>query len=743
MRKYFLFIFVILCVDFLEIKYLHAQVVNLGKDTVLCTAKKFTLDAGNPGATYQWSTDQTTQTIEVYKSGKYTVEVTQADGSKSNDTIEVVIIDESNSEGKNWIFGNNALLTFTTPPVTQTIDAPFPAGTSIVSDPLGNMLFYTNGNTIFDKNGEVMLNGTGLAGAPSQKSNSLIIPKPGSNALYFVFTLFPKIGLYYSTVNMEKNGGKGEVIQKNALLNSYTIDMAGFINNGNDKAWLVSPINTGNIFYAYKIVSGVAKPVISETGPLITNIEQFKFSPDGTRLIISDGKQVHFYFFNINSGKVEYVTSLEVPDANGIEFAKNGLKLFISTENSGELYYVNLPNQSTVGVLNKLYEWPAGEKPRLGDLQLAPDGNIYIAKKGQSCLARIEKVNQIPELKDDILCFPAGTAINGVLPSIPQNYVKLPVGIGIRTEDACISTPAILSATYLFERFEVAKVAYQILLGDSILSETNYVEHQFPAPGTYEISYRVISVCDDITRKKSIYIDSMPVYTPLKDTAVCQGTSVALNLNTNATVVWNNLASASYQEVRDSGWYVAKISHTICSVKDSAKITLYKNPNIDMAPWGFLCEEKQQPINISLVGDYDYQWDYMSHKGSDISIPAAGTYTVTATNTDQCTATDSIVVKNICEAELYIPDIFSPNADLVNDIFVPKGKYIQRFEMKIYDRWGEMIFLTKQLEEGWNGVYRGKHAVSGTYGYVIHYDSMDLTGKTSTKTVSGHLILVR
>lgn len=742
MRNYFLVFFTILCLV-LRLENSYSQVVNLGKDTVLCTARKHVLDAGNPGATYKWSTDQTTQTIEVYKSGKYTVEVTHADGSKSNDTIEVVIIDESNSEGKNWIFGENAMITFTTPPVAKSVDAPFPAGTSIISDPLGNLLFYTDGSTIYDKNGQAMPNGSGLAGSPSQKSNSLIIPKPGSNAIYFVFTLFPKVGLYYSIVNMEKNDGKGDVIQKNTILNSFTIDMAGYVNNGNDKAWLVSPISTGNIFYAYKIVTGVAQPIISETGPEIATIKKFKFSPDGTRLVISDGKQVHLYTFNINSGKVEYVTSLDAPDANGLEFAKNGLKLFISSQNNGDIHFVNLPNQSTIGPLTKLYEWPANSKPTLGDIQLAPDGNIYIAKKGQSCMARIEKVNQVPEVKDDAICFPPGTAISGVLPTIPQNYVKLPVGIGIRSEDTCINTPAILSATYLFDRFEVAKVAYQIILSDSVISDGKYIEYQFPAPGTYEVSYRVISVCDDITRKKSIYIDSMPTYTPLKDTAVCEGTTVSLNLNTNAAVKWNNKVKTPYLDIKDSGLYIAQISHAICSVKDSAKITHYKNPVIDLNPWGYLCEEKQQPMIIQLAGDYDFQWDYLSHSGPEIIIPTAGTYTVTATNTEQCTATDSIVIDNICEAELYIPDIFSPNADLVNDIFVPKGKYIRSFEMKIYDRWGEMIFLTNQLEEGWNGRYKGKHAESGAYGYVIHYDSMDINGKTSTKTVSGHLILVR
>jgi gliding motility-associated-like protein len=743
MRRNFLIILIVSLFSILASNILLAQVVNIGKDTVLCTAKKHILDAGNPGASYKWSTDQTTQIIEVYKSGKYTVEVTHANGNKSTDTIEVVIINESNSEGKNWIFGNNALLSFSSPPVAQTINAPFPAGTSVISDPLGNLLFYTNGNTIFDKNGDIMSNGSDLAGLPSQKSNSLIIPKPGSNAIYFVFTLYPKLGLYYSIVNMENNEGMGEVIQKNTLLNSYTVDMTGFVSNGNDKAWIVSPISTGNVFYAYQLVTGVALPIISETGPLISKIRQLKFSPDGTRVVISDGNQVHIYSFNIYSGKVTYVNSLDVSDANGIEFSKNGLKLFISTESRGELYYVDLPNQNTIGALNKFYEWPSGSKPKLGDLQLAPDGNIYIAKKGESCLVRIDKVNQIPELKDDAICFPEETAITGVLPSIPQNYVKLPVGIGIRSEDTCISTPAILSATYLFDRFEIAKVAYQIKLGDSIISENKYIEYPFPKPGTYEVSFRVSSVCDDITRKKSIYIDSMPIYTPLKDTTVCAGTTVPLDLQTNASVTWSNQVNTPYQQIKDSGLYVAQISHAICSVKDSAKITHFKTPKIDLPHWGYLCEEKQQPIHIHLNEEYEYQWDYMSFSGPEISIQTAGVYTVIATNTDLCTATDSIVIDNICEAELYVPDIFSPNSDLVNDIFIPKGKYIRSFEMKIYDRWGEMIFLSKHLDNGWDGRYRGKQAESGVYAYVIHYDSLDINGKTSTKTISGHVILVR
>lgn len=68
---------------------------------------------------------------------------------------------------------------------------------------------------------------------------------------------------------------------------------------------------------------------------------------------------------------------------------------------------------------------------------------------------------------------------------------------------------------------------------------------------------------------------------------------------------------------------------------------------------------------------------------------------------------------------IYAPNAFTPNNDGNNDIFLIKGNNISEFEMKIYDRWGKEIFLSKNINDGWDGTVKGKSAVEGVYMYRV------------------------
>jgi gliding motility-associated-like protein len=69
--------------------------------------------------------------------------------------------------------------------------------------------------------------------------------------------------------------------------------------------------------------------------------------------------------------------------------------------------------------------------------------------------------------------------------------------------------------------------------------------------------------------------------------------------------------------------------------------------------------------------------------------------------------------------KLFLPDAFTPDGDGVNDVFIPKGKYVQDFKMTIFNRWGEIVFYTDKFFEGWDGNYKGEQATSDAYAYMI------------------------
>lgn len=103
-------------------------------------------------------------------------------------------------------------------------------------------------------------------------------------------------------------------------------------------------------------------------------------------------------------------------------------------------------------------------------------------------------------------------------------------------------------------------------------------------------------------------------------------------------------------------------------------------------------------------------------------------YVVTMTTPDGCVGKDTakIVVKIIC-GEFFIPTIFSPNGDGVNDDFRVYGKCIVGMDLKIYDRWGEVVFETTNHKAAWDGNYKGEPLNPGSFIYMVNLSLADGT----------------
>ena len=91
------------------------------------------------------------------------------------------------------------------------------------------------------------------------------------------------------------------------------------------------------------------------------------------------------------------------------------------------------------------------------------------------------------------------------------------------------------------------------------------------------------------------------------------------------------------------------------------------------------------------------------------------------------------------DPNLFHPTAFTPNGDNLNDNFTVFGQYVVGFEMKIFNRWGELLFTTQNLQAGWDGTYRGKEMPEGTYTFIAHIT--DRAGRTFKR--SGSVLLLR
>lgn len=229
------------------------------------------------------------------------------------------IFSYSQGEANIWYFGKNAGLDFNSGSPLALTDGQLNTleGCATISNSSGQLLFYTDGITVFNKNHEVMPNGNGLLGNPSSSQSAVAVPKPNSSTIYYVFTSDAAEqnnanGVNFTEVDLNLNTGLGDVTSnKNVLLLKPACEKIAVIKNDSaDEYWVVIHERGSNRFLAYNIsATGVnTNPVISSVGSQIPDDKDFtlgylKFSLNGKKIISSNTNlNAELFDFNTSTG---------------------------------------------------------------------------------------------------------------------------------------------------------------------------------------------------------------------------------------------------------------------------------------------------------------------------------------------------------------------------------------------------------------------------------------------------------
>ncbi len=143
---------------------------------------------------------------------------------------------------------------------------------------------------------------------------------------------------------------------------------------------------------------------------------------------------------------------------------------------------------------------------------------------------------------------------------------------------------------------------------------------------------------------------------------------------------------------------------------------------------------KDTPFQLQGSGGTAYNWsppvglDNPTIANPQGSLQDDVTYTLTVTTPEGCTDTDEITVTVFKGSAVYVPTGFTPNNDGLNDLLRPYLPGIQKLEyFTVYNRWGQIVFTSKTIGEGWNGWYKGKAQASGSYVWTLK--AVDFAGK--------------
>jgi len=313
----------------------------------------------------------------------------------------------SQNEGKVWYFGANAGLDFNQSPPEILNDGQLNTveGTAAIADSNGNLLFYTDGISIYNANHSLMPNGQeGIGGHFSSAQSALIVPFPGQENQYFVFavTAYPTSDLVYSIVDMTLNNGLGDVIETSKALPLLdgTGEYIQAIGSQDRSFWWILTHKAGTSdYYAYQLTAeglDFENPVISSTGNQSQaggEIGFLKFNTLGNKLVRSAyiSGYVEISDFDSHNGTVSNTITFNFQSAYGVEFSPNNNYLYVSSFTNQGLSQFDIATTSTPSEI--LASQHVYSSLFTGSLQAAPDGKIYASRYGALALDVIHHPN--------------------------------------------------------------------------------------------------------------------------------------------------------------------------------------------------------------------------------------------------------------------------------------------------------------------------------------------------------------
>jgi gliding motility-associated-like protein len=445
---------------------------------------------------------------------------------------------EAQGEVNNWYFGNYTGITFNNGAPTVLTDSALSTyeGCATISDSTGQLLFYTDGITVYNRNHNIMPNGTGLLGDPSSTQSSIIVPQPNNPNIYYVFTVDDLItntnGLRYSIVDMALNNGFGDVTNvKNELLVTPTSEKVTAVLHANGQdIWVISHGFDNNEFYAYLVTDAGLNtvPITSAIGFVITysgnNFKGsgvLKASPNGDKLVMCAlGFGTQLFDFDSSTGMVSNPINLNTEYGSyGAEFSPSGNLLYTKRgllESSSlwqyDLTATDIPNSGIM--LFELSEQELEDEQEVGQMQIGPDNKIYISIKNKDYLSVINNPEVLGlgcDFVSDAIYLQGNVCWYG-LPTFIQSYFF----VGFESNNPCLGEAANFSANI--------PQGYDSLVwdfGDGNTSTDENPTHTYTTAGDFEVSLSVTAGAENSLESKTITVYELPLVTPLVELKQC------------------------------------------------------------------------------------------------------------------------------------------------------------------------------------------------------------------------------
>jgi gliding motility-associated-like protein len=261
-------------------------------------------------------------------------------------------------------------------------------------------------------------------------------------------------------------------------------------------------------------------------------------------------------------------------------------------------------------------------------------------------------------------------------------------------------------------------------------------------PGTYSIEIQMGcgSVSDDIT----LSWGAKPGLAMPPDTIICPGSPIFLDAGPGfSNYLWQDGSGGSSFLADQAGIYWVEVIYgTGCHYRDTVIIDPLGPPVVDLGDDRVLCPGDSAMLDAGNVNGYSlYLWNDNT-TGQYLTVKQDGRYYAEVSN--PCgTRIDSVEISfRPCMPVLTVPNAFTPDQDGLNDVFQAYGLNISTFIMRVYNRWGELLYESYDLAEGWDGRKSGINCPSDVYVWMVYYESTALD-KPQKGILKGNVALIR
>lgn len=557
-------------------------------------------------------------------------------------------------------------------------------GQTAISDPnTGALLFYSSGSQVRNALGQLMTNGNQVATSNSISQN-LIVKKPGSSTIYYLFTpetqagaivstTNPGInGFSYSIIDMSLSGGLGAVVSNGNLLQPFqNCEMVtGVYHQNGQDIWIIGHKFGSNTFFAYLLTSAGVNPtpVYSSVGPTIITpgsnnyansnydaVGELKASPNGQKLAFTTFYNGYTCLFDFNktNGAVSNPIPLNLSAAGyGVSFSPDNSKLYfsrvdpsqggVSFLSNGSIVQFDITSNSQATIQSSMYI-VYSSTTGFRSLKLGPNGKLYVARttltaggNGSSYLAVINNPNL------------AGAACNFVNDGVFIGVNRGRWGLNNVIEDAYICGNFNFSLGSDINKCPGTAITLAAPINQAIYTWNTGASSQnisVTQPGTYWVTVSG----PNGTGSDTIVINDYPAPTVTinGDTLICPNTVTELMASPNfSSYLWNGGQQMQNIVVGPGTYWVMATDANGCIATDTFTVNAYTDPVISISGSTSVCTGSMTTL-LASTNFTSYQWNNGPQTASNIV--GAGNYWVVATDTNGCEATDTVLITELPE----------------------------------------------------------------------------------------------